>query len=458
MLREGVDLLVRDAELVVTMDDARRELAGGWVAIDAGFVTALGSAADHAPLARHTVSARGCLVTPGLVNTHHHLYQNLARAYAPVTTVAFFTWLQTLTPLWARLDEEAAYLSAWIGLAELALGGATCSTDHLYLDPFGDGRLVDAEIEAAADLGFRFHPTHGSMDITHSNGGFAPDRLGGEVDDILATSEKLIARHHDRGRGAMCRVALAPAATYLATPDLMAGAAELAERLDVRLHTHLAYTPEEDPFCEERYGCTSVDLFERSGWATDRTWAAHAFVATAREIAAFGRWGVSIAHCPSSGMLAGGGVTPVGELRDAGVAVGLGVDGSASTDAASMWLEARQALLMARYRHGPASFSARDALEIATLGGAACLGRTGELGLLAPGAAGDLVCWPVDGLSFAGAHTDLVEAWLRCGPLSARHTVIAGTVVVEDGALRHPSLPDRRRAHARVAKTLQGID
>jgi cytosine/adenosine deaminase-related metal-dependent hydrolase len=452
------DLLVRDADHVVTMDDARVEISGGWVAIDGGFVTAVGGPADDPPAATRTLSARGCLVTPGLVNTHHHLYQNLARAYAPVTNVPFAQWLETLLPLWTQLDEEAVYAAAWIGLAELALGGGTCSTDHLYLDPFGDGRLIDAEIEAAADLGFRFHPTHGSLDLTTENGGWAPPALGLDPDRILGNSERLVARHHDPSPGAMCRLALAPSATFQASEELYAATNALAERLDVRLHTHLVYTPDEDPFCLDRYGVTSTQVFERAGWGTDRTWIAHALVATPEEIAAFGRWGLGVAHCPSSTMLAGGGITPVRELLDAGARIGLGVDGSASTDAASLWLEARQALLMCRYRKGTTSFSARDALEAATRGGAACLGREGELGVLQPGAAGDLVCWPREGIAFAGAHTDPVEAWLRCGPVSARHTVVAGELIVEDGHLRHPGLDDRLARHARVAKRLQGVD
>jgi cytosine/adenosine deaminase-related metal-dependent hydrolase len=452
-----IDLVVSDALLVATMDGARRELVGGWVGIDGGMVTAVGSADDAVPEAREVVSAAGCLVTPGLVNTHHHIYQNLARSFAPVTTVEFPTWLEVLTPLWARLDEEAVHAAAWVGLAELALGGCTTSTDHLYLDPYGDGRLVEAEIAAAADLGFRFHPTHGSMDITASNGGFAPDSLGGKVDDILAVSEDLVARHHDPSPGAMCRIALAPAATYLATPELYQGAADLAKRLDLRLHTHLAYTADEDPFCKERYGCTAIEMVARSGWATDRAWVAHAFNVNDAEMASFARWGTCVAHCPCSGMLAGGGITPVPELRAAGVAVGLGVDGSASTDAASMWLEARQALLMARYRKGPAAFSSRDALEVATLGGAACLGRTGEIGVLAPGAVGDLVCWPLEGVAFAGAHTDPIEAWLRCGPVAARHTVIAGRLVVRGGELTHPGVDDALSRHAKASRALQGL-
>lgn len=451
-------LLVRDAELVVTMDPTRRELPGGWVLVgDDGFVAAVGSSVDPQPPSDRVLSAAGCIVTPGLVNTHHHVYQNLARAFAPVTNVEFLTWLSVLTPLWCRLDEEAVHAAAWVGMAELLLGGCTTSTDHLYLDPFGDGRLISAEVEAAAEVGIRFHPTHGSMDITESHGGELPDAVGLDAEASLALSEVLVAKHHDPAPGAMCRIALAPAGTYLATDVLYRGAAALAEALDLRLHTHLAYTAVEDEVCQARYGCSSVELVERCGWGSGRAWVAHGFHLSPAEMGRFADAGTSVAHCPCSGMLAGGGITPVPELRAAGVAVGLGVDGSASTDCASMWLEARQALLMARYRCGPAAFSARDALEVATIGGAACLGREGELGSLAVGAVGDLVCWPVTGLGFAGAHTDLVEAWLRCGPVSARHTVVHGRVLVEDGHLLDPGVERMLATHARVSKALQGV-
>lgn len=450
-----VDLLVNGAEhLVLEPGD---ELPGGWVAITDGFVTAVGSTGDEPPAAARRLRADGCLITPGLINSHHHVYQNLARAFAPVASVPFDVWLATLTPLWCRLDEEAVHSSAWVGAAELALGGCTTSTDHLYLHPPGGGDLLGAEIGAALDLGLRFHPTYGSMDVTESTGGYAPDELARDVDDILAASERAVARHHDPSPGAMTRVALAPAATYLATKELLTGTAQLAERLDVRLHTHLAYADIEYAGFDADPEASLLDHVEACGWGSDRVWIAHGTRLDGADAERLRSWGTSVAHCPSSTMLAGGGITPVKMLREHGVPIGLGCDGSASTDSASMWMEARQALLVHRWLGGPDRFSARDALTLATVGGAACLGRAGELGTLHPGSAADLVCWKLDGPAFAGALTDPVEAWLRCGPIAAHHTVVAGKAVVEDGALVHPDVDERLHEHRRIAARFQGL-
>ncbi|MCU1459754.1 MAG: S-adenosylhomocysteine deaminase [Actinomycetia bacterium] len=448
-----VDLLVSGADhLVLSPGD---ELPGGWVGIRDGFVVAVGSSVDEAPPAARVLRADGCLVTPGLINTHHHMYQNLARAFAPVAAVPFDVWLATLTPLWSQLDEEAVHSSAWVGLAELALGGCTTTTDHLYIHPPGGGDLLGAEIAAAVDVGLRFHPTYGSMDITESDGGFAPDALSRDADDILATAATHIARHHDPTPGAMVRVALAPAATYLASEALLTGSAELAEQTDVRLHTHLAYADIEDDYCSVNYGRSVLDHVEACGWGSDRAWIAHGTRIDEAGAKRLQSWGTSVAHCPSSTMLAGGGMTPVHLLRDHHVPIGLGCDGSASTDTASLWLEARQALLVHRWLGGPDRFTARDALTLATLGGASCLGREGELGTLHPGAAADLVCWQLAGPAFSGALSDPVEAWLRCGPIGAHHTVVAGRMVVESGQLVHGDLDDRLAEHRRIATRFQ---
>ena len=270
-----VDLLVTDALLVATMDPERRELEGGWVGIDGGFVHSVGSATDERPDADRTLSAAGCLITPGLINTHHHLYQNLTRAYPPMTSAPLFGWLQTLYPLWRSLDEEAAYLSAWVGLLELALGGCTTSTDHLYLHPRGGGDLITAEIQAATELGMRFHPTHGSMSHSEKDGGLPPDDVVRDEDEILAESERLVALHHDPSHGAMVRIALAPCSPFSVTPELMGRTAELAARLDVRLHTHLAENAEDDEFSEAMIGRRCIEQFEHVGWCTDRSWVAH---------------------------------------------------------------------------------------------------------------------------------------------------------------------------------------
>jgi cytosine/adenosine deaminase-related metal-dependent hydrolase len=450
-----VDLLVRDGELLVTMDAARTELRGGWVAIHDGLVHSVGPAATAPPPAQRTLSAAGCLVTPGLVNTHHHLYQNLTRAYAPMTSAPLFGWLQTLYPLWRRLDEEAAHVSAWVGLAELALGGCTTSTDHLYLHPRGGGDLISAEIAAAQDLGMRFHPTHGSMSLSHKDGGLPPDDVVRDEDEILAESERLVARHHDRSHGAMVRIALAPCSPFSVTPELMARSAELAERLDVRLHTHLAESAEDDDFSLATFGRRCVEQFEHVGWCSDRTWVAHCVRPDPAEVRRLGAAGVGVAHCPSSNLILASGIAPVVDLRAAGSPVGIGCDGSSSADSASLWQETRLAMLLGKLSRGAGAMDARTALEIATRGGAACLGRQGELGELAVGAAGDLVCWRLDGPAFAGVLDDWVEGWLRCGPVGAHHTVVAGSPVVHSGALVSPRLEAMLADHRRLARTFQ---
>jgi cytosine/adenosine deaminase-related metal-dependent hydrolase len=450
------DLLVRGAVLVATCDRDGRELPGGWVAVTGGLVSGVGSGADPEPRAARVLDAGGCLVTPGLVNTHHHIYQNLTRSWRPVVNGTLFEWLTGLYPLWAGLDEEASYLAAWVGLAELALGGCTTSSDHLYVAPAGGGDLWSAAVAAARELGFRFHLTRGSMSLSVKDGGLPPDSVVQDEDDILADSQRLVERHHDPSHGAMVRVAIAPCSPFSVSPSLMRRAAELAERLDVRLHTHLAEDPDEDRFCLERFGRRPIEQFEEVGWLTARSWVAHCIYPSEAEVARLGNAGVGVAHCPSSNMLiGGGGFAPVRELRAAGAPVGLGCDGSASTDSASLWLEARTALLLGRQRLGPAGMSAREVLDVATRGGAACLGRAGELGELSAGAVGDLVCWPLDGLAWAGALSDPVEAWLRCGPSAARHTVVAGRPLVEDGALTVPGVEDVLARHRRAAARLQ---
>jgi cytosine/adenosine deaminase-related metal-dependent hydrolase len=455
-MTEGTaDLLVTDAEVVVTMDDSGRELRGGWVAVTDGFVVALGGSGDEPPAARRTLRAHGGLVTPGLVNTHHHLYQNLTRAYPPMTAAPLFGWLGSLYPLWRGLDEEGAHVSAWVGLAELALSGCTTSTDHLYVHPQGAGDLLSAEIAAAVDLGMRFHPTRGSMNVSQKDGGMPPDDVVQDEETILAECEAQVRRHHDPAPGAMVRVALAPCSPFTVTRELMVRTAELSERLGVRMHTHLAENAEDDDYSLAHFGRRPVEYLDDVGWRTDRTWAAHCVTPNAAEITRLGSSGVGVAHCPSSNMILGSGIASVVELRRAGSPVGLGVDGSSSADAASLWLEARTAMLLAKMKAGPAAFTARDALEMATRGGAGCLGRAGEIGELSVGAVGDLAVWPLDGPVFAGAVSDPVEAWLRCGPVAARHTVVAGVPVVEDGALVHPGVEEMLRRHRAIAVRMQ---
>jgi len=449
------DLVIDNARCVATLDDERRELAGGWVAITDGLVEAVGT--GPAPAATTRIDAGDCLVTPGLVNTHHHLFQNLTRAYPPMTDKPLFGWLQSLYPLWAAIDTEEIHVSAWVGLAELALSGCTTSTDHLYLHPRGAGDLLTAEIEAARDLGIRFHPTRGSMSLSEKDGGLPPDSVVADDDEILAACEDAVARHHDSSFGAMTRIALAPCSPFTVTEELMVRTAELAERLDVRLHTHFAENDEDDAFSLEHFGCRPMEYLERTGWVSDRVWVAHCVKPNADEIRRLGAAGVGAAHCPSSNLILASGIAPIVELRAAGVHVGLGVDGSSSADAASLWLEARQAMLLAKLRDGAAAGTARMALEVATLGGAACLGRTGELGVLRPGAVGDVAVWSLTGPRFAGGLADPIEAWLRCGPASARDTIVHGHPIVRDGELCHPGVDEMLSAHARLARRLQRL-
>lgn len=453
----SAELLIRNARLLATVDDARRELAGGWVAITDGLVSAIGSSMDPAPDAAETIDATDCLVTPGLINAHHHLFQNLTRAYPPMTRAPLFGWLKVLYPLWAAIDEEAVFTSAWVGLAELALGGCTTSTDHLYLHPRGAGDLLAAEIAAAVDLGMRFHPTRGSMSLSEKNGGLPPDIVVQDDDEILADSEVAVERFHDRAHGAMVRIALAPCSPFSVTEQLMVRSAELAERLDVRLHTHFAENAEDDEFSLTAFGCRPMEYLERTGWCTNRTWVAHCVMPNHDEIHRLGAAGVGAAHCPSSNLILASGIAPVVDLRAAGVHVGLGVDGSSSADSGSLWLEARQAMLLAKLRNGASAGDARMALECATVGGAGCLGRIGEIGTLSVGAVGDVAIWSLTGPAFAGAIADPIEAWLRCGPVAARDTIVRGRGIVRNGALVSSDVDQRLSEHRRIAARIQRL-
>lgn len=449
------DLVVHSARLVATMDDRRREIDDGWVAVTDGLVSAIGTGTP--PPADLAIDAANCLVTPGLVNTHHHLYQNLTRALPAMTSAPLFGWLRTLYPLWRALDEESAHVSAWIGLAELALSGCTTSTDHLYLHPRGAGDLLSAEIAAARDLGMRFHPTRGSMSLSEKDGGLPPDDVVQDDDEILADSQRAVERHHDRSHGAMVRIALAPCSPFSVTRRLMIESAQLAEKLDVRLHTHFAENSEDDEYSLATFGCRPMEYLEDVGWVSSRTWLAHCVMPNDAEIARLGAAEVGVAHCPSSNLILASGIAPIVPLRNAGVHVGLGVDGSSSADSASLWLEARQAMLLAKLRDGAGAASARLALECATRGGAGCLGRIGEIGELSVGAAGDIAVWSLEGPRFAGAIADPIEAWLRCGPASARDTIVNGKPVVRNHELCHTALDDMLSRHERLSRRMQRL-
>lgn len=450
------DLVIHDSWLVATVDSDRREIPGGWVAITNGFVSAIGTGDQPVPDAARKLSAAGCLVTPGLVNTHHHLFQNLTRAYPPMTSAPLFGWLQTLYPIWTdSIDEESVHLAAWVGLAELALSGCTTSSDHHYLHPLRAGDLLSAEIEAAIDLGMRFHPTYGSMSLSTKDGGLPPDDAVRTPDDILAESEFHVRRWHDPSHGSMIRIALAPCSPFSVTPELMRQTAELAERLDVRLHTHLAENAEDDAFALATFGMRPVDLYESVGWMSDRTWGAHVVRPNEAEIQRLGAAKVGVAHCPSSNMILSSGIAPIVDLRKAGCPVGLGCDGSSSADAGSLWQEARLAMLQGKLVSGADAMDARVALEIATRGGAGCLGRIGEIGELSVGAVGDLAIWDFDGPVGAGVIVDPVEGLLRCGPMSAKHTVVAGNLVVEDHRLVSDNAAEMLARHQVQAQRFQ---
>ena len=453
---QPVDLLIENAWLVATMDDERREIAGGWVAVRDGYVAEIGGASDQAPIAQRSVDATGCLVTPGLINTHHHLFQNLTRAYRPMTSAPLFGWLQSLYPLWtAAIDEEAVYLAAWVGLAELAMSGCTTSTDHHYLHPLRAGDLLAAEIKAATDLSMRFHPTYGSMSLSVKDGGLPPDDAVRDEDDILAESERHVARWHDPKFGAMTRIALAPCSPFTVTPNLMLQTAELAERLDVRRHTHLAENSEDDEFSLAQFGRRPVELYEDVGWLSSRSWGAHVVRPNDEEILRLGAAGVGIAHCPSSNMILSSGIAPVVAMREAGCQVGLGCDGSSSADSGSLWQEARLAMLQGKLVSGADQMNARTALEIATRGGAACLGRTGELGELSPGSVGDIAIWRLEGPQFAGVLDDPIEGWLRCGPLAATHVFVHGNQIVDEGIFANSQMEEMLSRHRTVAQRFQ---
>ena len=437
------------------MDNSRREIRDGWVAITNGFVSAIGDGMP--PPAKQVVDASDCLVTPGLVNTHHHLYQNLTRAFPPMTNAPLFGWLQTLYPLWRALDEESAHVSAWIGLVELALSGCTTSTDHLYVHPAGAGDLLSAEIAAAVDLGMRFHPTRGSMSLSIKDGGLPPDDVVQDHDVILDESARAVAKHHDRSHGAMVRVALAPCSPFSVTKQLMIDSAELAAKLDVRLHTHFAENSEDDAFSLATFGCRPMDYLEEVGWCHDKTWLAHCVMPNHDEIQRLGAARIGVAHCPSSNLILSSGVAPVIDLIAAGVHVGIGVDGSSSADSASMWLEARQAMLLAKLRSGAGAGTARMALECATRGGAGCLGRIGEIGELSVGSVGDVAVWSLTGPAFSGAIADPIEAWLRCGPVAARDTIVHGKHVVSNHQVVSAKLETMLKSHSRLAHRMQKL-
>jgi cytosine/adenosine deaminase-related metal-dependent hydrolase len=424
------------------MDDAGTEHAHGWVRIEDGLVAEVGTGTPSAPFD----DLHGAVVTPGLVNTHHHLYQTLTRARAQEADL--FTWLKTLYPVWARLDEEMEHAAALCGLAELALSGCTTIFDHHYVFPRGVSGLVEAEIAAARTLGVRLVASRGSMDLGESDGGLPPDSLVEDLDTILADTERL----HELADGELVQIAVAPCSPFSVTTRLMEDSAALARRLGLQLHTHLAETVEEDAYCRELFDCTPVEYLERCGWIADDVWCAHCVHLSEADVATFGRAGVGVAHCPTSNLRLGAGVAPVRELLDANVRVGLGVDGTASNERGDLFLDVKNALLAARGRGGPGALTARDALALGTRGGAAVL-RRDDLGQLAPGKRADLAIWRTDGLEFGGAE-DLVANLVLSGPHRVDRLIVGGADVVRDGALVGANEQEIAREHRKQAARL----
>ena len=422
-------VLIRNADVVVTMDATRRELRDTDILIEDGVISAVGGDEVEAD---EVIDASGCVVTPGLVNTHHHLYQTLTRAVPGGQDALLFGWLKTLYPIWARMRPEDFRLSARIGLAELALSGCTMSSDHLYLYPNGT-RLEDT-IEAAAGIGLRFHPTRGSMSVGESKGGLPPDSLVEREADILKDCIRVIDAFHDPSPSAMVRVGVAPCSPFSVSDELMQESAALAVDKGVMLHTHLAENDEDVAYSLARYGCRPGQYAEELGWTGEHVWHAHCVKLDRAEIDLFANTGTGVAHCPCSNCRLGSGIAPVRSMRNHGVKVGLGVDGSASNDAGSLIAEARQAMLLQRVQNGADAMAAREALEIATLGGAQVLGRGAELGSIEPGKRADLAIWDVSGLEAAGAW-DPVAALVLCGVTRARNVLVEGRAVVRDGHL-----------------------
>jgi cytosine/adenosine deaminase-related metal-dependent hydrolase len=441
------------------MDGDRREIADGGLFARDGWIEKVGPADVLPSTADEVLDLNGHLVLPGLVNTHHHLYQTLTRAVPAAQDADLFHWLRALYPIWARLTPEDVHLSTQIGLAELALSGCTTASDHLYLFP--NGSRLDDEIEAAGAIGIRLHASRGSMSLGESRGGLPPDSVVESEDSILADCRRVIESHHQSGPGAMIRIVLAPCSPFSVTPELMRESAALARAYHVRLHTHLAETLDEERFCLEIFGRRPLAYVESLDWTGDDAWFAHAVHLNSQEVERMGATGSGVAHCPSSNMRLASGIAPLRRYQAAGVPVGLGVDGSASNDSSHMLAEARQALLLSRL--GGAArpdidddatlMTARQALELATRGGAAVLGRE-DIGSLEAGKCADFIALRLDRLSYAGALHDPVAAAVLCAPALVDLAVVHGRKVVDEGQLVGIDLPPLIERHNRAAARL----
>ncbi|VVE65739.1 8-oxoguanine deaminase [Pandoraea anapnoica] len=444
-------LLVKNAEVLVTMDAGRREIARGGLYIEDNRIVAVGTSDMLPESADEVLDLTGHVVIPGLVNTHHHMYQSLTRAIPAAQDGELFNWLTNLYPVWANLTPEMIRVSTKTAMAELLLSGCTTSSDHLYIYP--NGCKLDDSIEAAAEIGMRFHASRGSMSVGQSQGGLPPDRVVEREDEILKDTQRLIETYHDEGRYAMLRVVVAPCSPFSVSRDLMRESATMARHFGVSLHTHLAENVNDIAYSREKFGMTPAEYAQDLGWVGHDVWHAHCVQLDDAGIALFAKTGTGVAHCPCSNMRLASGIAPIRRMRDAGVPVGLGVDGSASNDAASMINEARQALLLQRVGFGPSAMTAREALEIATLGGARVLGRD-DIGVLAAGMAADFVAFDTRSVGMAGGLHDPVAALVFCNPGQAAYSVVNGRVVVREGRLTTLDLPSLVTRHNALARQL----
>ena len=449
-------LTIRGAELLVTMDRQRTEIANGGMIIRNGIIEAINTSAELPQVTGEQIDLSDHIILPGLVNTHHHLYQTLTRAVPAAQNANLFDWLRTLYPIWSHLTPKAVYTSAIIGMAELLLSGCTTTTDHLYLFP--NGSRLDDTIRAAQEIGIRFHASRGSMSLGESDGGLPPDSIVEKETDILTDSRRLIETYHDPRHGSMLRIVIAPCSPFSVTPDLMRASVELARAYGIQLHTHLAETRDEDQFCVETFGKRPVRYAEELGWTGPDVWFAHMVHVNTPEIELLARTGCGIAHCPSSNMRLASGTAPVHRYQDMGVKLGLGVDGSASNDSSHMLSETRQAMLLSRLSQASGSdetpstamMTAREALEIATLGGAAVLQRD-DIGSLEVGKCGDFFALDLNRLGYAGSLHDPVAATILCAPQQADIVVVNGKVVVEKGHIQSLDMDPLIKQHNQIA-------
>jgi 8-oxoguanine deaminase len=442
-------------DVVATMDAAGREIAGGFVLVEGNRIIDIGHDATGIA-ADEIVSGAGKVVLPGFVNTHHHLYQALFRNVHGASNAKLFDWLVFLYERWKYLDEHAMRVASTIACSELLLSGATTSTDHCYLYPKHGGNILAADIEGAQAAGIRFHPTRGSMSLSKKDGGLPPDSVVQTEDEILTDCGRMIERYHDPSPLAMLRIALAPCSPFSVTLDLMRESVVLAEEYGVLLHTHLAETHDEEAFCKRRFGFRPVDLMDELGWLRDDVWFAHLVVLSDGDVAKLAAARVGMAHCPSSNMTLGSGIARVTEMKGGGIRIGLAVDGSASNDTSNMIREVRLAMLLQRVQYGADAMTAREALHMATMGGAEVLGRQNEVGSIEIGKAADLIVFDLNEIAFAGSHADPVAAIVHCAADRVDASMVNGEWRVRNGRLVDETIYDMIPEHNRISKRLTG--